>query len=225
MSATDPSLTQQYADHLVTTLQSAAKSTPAPKAKIWLPPSRLSLAEGNVIAFDQSLAACGMVWLTFDPSGLKVVDAQVFKTVSQPSNHAGNLARGTDLARQLRSYLSKAVYSHGSRNWTFIHEAPLTGGGRVRNTDSSLLAAQTIRIEMDYRGFPMAPMITAQQHKWATSGDRLISKSAHRAALMRLVELLGVEGYDQITNEAMRDAFSVAITHLIRAEQETDAPT
>lgn len=214
MSAVELSLAQRYAQQLTSILTGTDKTTPHPNENQWLPPSRGSLAEGNVIAFDQSLAACGMVLLTFHSGTLEIADARVFKTESQPSNHEGNLFRATDLARQLRSYLSKASLS--TSEWTFVHEAPLTGGGRVRNTESSLLAAQAIRIEMDYRGFLVAPMISAQQHKWATSGDRFIGKIAHRTALHHLAELLGVTNYGQITNEALRDAFSIAITQLIR---------
>jgi Holliday junction resolvasome RuvABC endonuclease subunit len=211
------SLSEQYAAQLAATLGEEQKAPPKGK-DVWLPPTRVQLAFGNVLAFDQSLAACGMVLLSHDRHILRVVDAVMFKTPSETSGHEDQFQRGVALARHVRSYL--AAHDVHAPEWTAVHEAPPVGGGQIRTPESSLLAAQAIRIEMDYRGIPVAPMVTPQQHKWVTSGDRLIRKGPHRAALLRLTTMLGVEGCALITNEAHRDALSVALTHLVRTQAD-----
>lgn len=207
--------------HYVAQLREALAQSerPARKSKaVWQPLTLADLVEGSVIAVDQSLGACGLVLLCHEGGALWVRDAVTFKTAQMHDNAREDaFLRGVDIARQIRSYLAK---SDVGVNWVCVHEAPPSGGGTMRNPDSSILGGLALRIEVGYRQIPMAPMVSVQQHKWATAGNRLASKGEHRAALVKLAGTLPIGDFAKVTNESHRDALSVGITHLAREAEK-----
>lgn len=174
------------------------------------------LALGRVIAIDQSLSATGLVAMEHGADGyLGVIAAETLKGLAVDDGATGwekVLQQATNLYEQLIEVLGDYDPPLG---WTVVHEAPPMGGGSIRAPESSVLGSAAVRMAAADCGLTCS-LIRAQDHKRITVGLPNASKIEHHALLMPWAETIGVKALDRVTNEAKRDALSIALAYLIR---------
>lgn len=190
------------------------KARSKPSVPAWRLPELSDFKQGKVIAFDPSLAATGAVALICDQRGLTVYAARSWKTESLHGGHEGNLDRFMRLWPQIRGWLYSINASPAE--WKIVHEAPPVGGGKILHPESSLLGGAAVRIAAEQYGLLVGKMISPQPHKHFICGDRKADKRTHHAVLKQLIDTLPIAGAKAISNEATRDALSVAMHHLAR---------
>lgn len=201
---------------------------PAPK-DTWRPPVPEDLSGDIVIAFDQTLSATAAMCVHLDPHGQLVVNGPQMFAGSAPSSLGGteadlsgteaDLCKGVSIYHQFVTYLGKMRAMHRGDPITVVHEAPPVGGGVIRRPESSLLAAQALRIAADHLEIPVAPMVTSQAHKKAICGDAKADKRDAHTALAQLAADWPIRDYERyVTNADKRDALCVGITHLLRKD-------
>jgi hypothetical protein len=179
----------------------------------WAQPTRADLADGHVIAIDQSLANTGIVAMIHHESQLRVVGAESWKIDSDGAvGHEDSLRRAVLVAAMLGEFLD----DYRGPEWVLRHELPipLKPNPKIWRPESSLIAATAVRVIASERRIPVAEMMGAQTHKRITSGQANADKISHHAALEHLAAGLGVGGWELVTNEAKRDAASIALAHL-----------
>jgi hypothetical protein len=207
-------------------LESFAAGRPAKAKEVWTPPTPASFhapeAPGvrYVLGVDQSLSACGLVLIGAQRQAerlvLGVMTAQ--KIVTEAAESKGfeeHYRRAVQLHDRIQEFLV-SVYLGTEGDIELAHEAPPVGGGRLRTPESAILAGLAVRLAAAKDWITIGPMVPPQVHKDFTCGNRRADKKEHHAALTALAAGLGIERWDLITNEAMRDAASVALTHLSR---------
>jgi len=188
---------------------------------LWTPPTMADFREGFVLAFDPSLSATGFVWLAsvVTPIGhrLEVHSGEVHGTKA-PEDVKGKMAdvmRGQQLHWSFRNLLESFLPIKDDVE--VVHEAPPTGGGRIRSPESALLASLALRIAAEGLGFILAPPVAVATHRKLVCGrvKDVDKKEEHRVLGTWARDL--VLGYDRhVTNEAKRDALCVGLTHLAR---------
>lgn len=187
---------------------------------VWIPPTRADFQPGFVLAFDQSLAATGFVVLEgrldrYDRVELTILGAEVLKTVDSAEGkggHAENLRRARD---QYHAYFTLLKsFSIYRRRAVVAHEAPPDGGGRIMRPESSLLAALSLEIATEEAGFLGGITVASATHRKLVCGRGNVTKKVAHEGLALWAPAL-VNGYTKhITNEALRDALSVALVAL-----------
>lgn len=192
-----------------TALGDLARQSPGKTKAGWQPLTRDDLGYGQVLAFDQSLTATGWVLLGHDLDRLVVHHAGRWAAVTEGSDVATSLSRGTQVYSRARM-----TFEH-YRNVcdAFVHESPpnpaaVKGGGY-----SSLLAAQSLRDAAFASGITME-MLGAQPGKKLVCGNANADKKTAHAALKACYPW--IEGAEKVTNEATRDALIVALLWLSR---------
>lgn len=196
------------------------------KAKVWRPPAPedFVLADDTlryVLAVDQSISGCAAVLLAAhrQPSGpsLSVMVAQKFATTPvEAGGYEETLQRAQELYGRLAAWITQQVVPRIRTDVEVVHEQPPVGGGRVIRPESSLLAALALRIVAETFAFPVQRMVAPQTHKGFICGNRSADKREHHAALKRVAADLRVSGMELVTNEDLRDALSIGLTHLAR---------
>lgn len=185
--------------------------TQKPRKAVWAPPGRGDFAQGHLIAFDPSLSACGVVAITVDDRGVIIDEAHSFPSQEMgATGNEENFRKAMALAALVTQWRIKCGTDLTS--WPFVHEAPPIGGGRIRSPESALLAGLAVRASMwghDCRG-----MIAPAAHKNFICGNSKADKKEHHAALRATAERLRFLNYELITNEAKRDALSVALSYM-----------
>lgn len=187
---------------------------------VWTPPALDDFGYGRVVAFDQSLSATGRVFVQRGEGFFRIYDASTFAGNPQDPETTGrekDLQRGVDLwARFSGDFRSMAG------DVVIVHEAPALGGGGMRTPESSLLAAQALRIAAAQHRREVV-MIQTQQHRKLVCGDAKAKKREEQAAALKLAESIGITGTEKITNASKRDAFCLALAYLLllgRAQKE-----
>jgi hypothetical protein len=191
--------------------------TKAAALPVWRAPLLIDLHPGRVLAFDQSLAACGVAVLTFDGQTLFLRDAHVMQvpaTDAKRSREHG-LRRAELLVDAIINWYQRSVPDD---QWSVVYEA-VPEGGSIHAPESSLLGAMAVRMATrTFRGAPpLLDPVPAQSHKKFVCGNRNATKKEHHAALMELTRALGVRGAELLTNEGKRDAFSVGLYALAQS--------
>jgi hypothetical protein len=177
----------------------------------WKPPLDKELSYRDLIAFDPSLSATGVVALSSTPEGVTVREAYKF-----PNPETGATG-GEDSFRKAMILLGNVTSWRQNcatdvTNWDFVHEAPPVGGGRIRMPESAWLASLAIRSSMWHH--LCIGMLQPQRHKFFFSGNGKASKKEHHTAMAAVAEHWGVQGLDLVKNEATRDALSIGLTWL-----------
>lgn len=187
-----------------------AEPTSKKPRKVWQPPTIGDLAQGLVLAVDQSLGALGWVWLLNDDGGLSVLAKGTvrIKPDDFPVGHEGTLLRGLEVYRQFGEQMSDARTPVLPWQQTvFVHETPPVGG-RMARPESSLVSAMAVRIYVANEiGRPMT-MVANQHSKSVLVGNANATKKVWHTGL----------GYFTIggtmpTNEGERDALCLAVTY------------
>lgn len=176
-----------------------------------------SFGLGRVIALDPSLRATGAVALTSTSSQLIVDYPKVFTTPTDipEVGHEGNMVRAQMIAEQFRIWLQyRSFIFMAEQPWIVVVEAPPVAVGTIRRPESSLLACLALRLVATENNLTIAPMVSAQEHHWVCGGVHNDKVKAH-AELKSWAPHL-VTGFNTITNEALRDALGVGLTHLKR---------
>jgi hypothetical protein len=183
----------------------------APKKAPWSLPLSRDFRPGNILAFDPSLSACGFVALSIDDNGITVHEAIKFPNpIVYATGNEENYLKALTLTSEVRRWRCETGFHKFL--WPYVHEAPPVGGGRIKSPESALLASLAVRFAMEpmeFRG-----MITPAAHKKFICGNSKATKQEHHAALAELAKTLPINGYEKITNEAKRDALSIALYYL-----------
>lgn len=206
----------------------AGAAAKAPK-KTWTPPTEADFhapeAPGvrYVLGIDQSLSACGLALIGAQrkPEGLVLVVMDAEKITTAAPLFKGfeeHFQRAEQLHDLIERFLSR-VYFGTEGDIELVHEAPPVGGGRLRTPESSILSALAVRLAARKSWIRRGPMVPPQVHKTFVCGDRRADKKKHHAALTALAADLGIAQWEFVTNEATRDAASLALLHLSREPQ------
>lgn len=182
----------------------AAKAKPD-----WAPLDLTTLHPGTYLACDQSLGATGLVLFEVMPDRDRWSVHMAQKIVGgETHNWEETLTSSLRLQALIRAWIDHWVAGTDWGTVRAVHEAPPTGGGRFLKPELSLVSAHAFRTAAS--GFLMLPMVRYQDHSYLICGVRNTKdKKVHHAALKQLFPQ--IYGSELITNEAHRDALSVAL--------------
>lgn len=187
----------------------ALKDKPAkkPRTAPWEPLDLQTLHTGTYFACDPSLGATGVVLFeVFSFDRWAVHMAQKF---------VGGRTEGWEETLQSTAYLHQQL-DHWVQTWIrssdwgavhAVHESPPTGGGKFLKPELSLLSGYAWRVATN--GYPRLPMVRRQDHCKLICGNANADKAVHHAALKKFFP--DIVGSELVTNEALRDALSIAI--------------
>jgi len=182
----------------------AAKAKPD-----WSPLDLTTLHPGTYLACDQSLGATGLVLFEVMPDRDRWSVHMTQKIVGgEAHNWEETLTSAARLQALMMAWIDQWVAGTDWGTIRAVHEAPPTGGGRFLKPELSLVSAHAFRTAAG--GFPLLPMVRRQDHARLICGNGNAKKPVHHAALKLLFPQ--ISGSELITNEAHRDALSVALT-------------
>lgn len=184
----------------------------------WRPLTIDDLGYGIVICFDQSLTKTAGMCVHREGSAVAVRGVKQFAGHTDACGDEGNFQKGTTIYHRFIEFLMSMKGHHRDEQITVVHEAPPVGGGVVMRPESSLLAAQALRIAADRLDIPVAPMVSPAQHKKAICGNARADKPEAHAALAQLALSLPIRGYECVTNADKRDALCIGLTYLARTK-------
>lgn len=172
----------------------------------WRPPRTQDFAPYvQILCFDQSLANCG--WALVECTGVEflVRESGTIRPATDTKSFAATFTKSVILARDIRDVVA-------SLDGSFEHvvlELPSVMGHR---TESSLVAASTICIELDRRGYPLPAFVSRMSAASKLCGNRLATKKETSALVNELVGR-HPSGTGSWT-EHVRDAVFVGMKHL-----------
>lgn len=190
--------------------QFRADDAPTPAAPTEREP--LVFQHGEVIAFDQSIANTGWVYLMSGREGVEVRDCGSLAVPPDgfPKGHEGTLLRADVLASFADAVLRRLPVT------TVVHETPPVATGKMARPESSLVSAAVIRQVALRQGHPVV-MVSNQHSKKVIARDGNADKKKWHAAMERLP---WHHHGKRPTNEGQRDAMCLALTYLIDKEPE-----
>jgi Holliday junction resolvasome RuvABC endonuclease subunit len=177
----------------------------------WAPPTLASFRLGSVIAFDQAVAKTGIVALAMRQIGLQVVEAALIRTPEVTQGHEDTLQRAMLMCDRYVAFLRR----YDPEEWGVVNELPPHGRQVAMRPESSWLAALALRHAVARTGHHLMPMVGATTHKKQTSGNHAAKKAAHHEVLMKWAGPMVMDS-SRVTNQDLRDAFSIALTTLMR---------
>lgn len=204
----------------------------APDKAVWRPPEILDFQyrySRTVMAFDPSLRACGAIVLTITSvKGVPTIWVDAARKFTTADHEVGgfeeSLRKTLELSELIGPWILTEMRGHHLAGIEFVHEGPPVGGGKLIRPEAALLAGAAVRFALAPMNLTVEPMIQPQTHKRLWCGPRpkneTVSKKQHHDTMMARAEELAVRGLDKITNEATRDAFSVACMQLTRPQAE-----
>lgn len=179
-------------------------------AREWAPLQLDSLHAGTYLAADPSLTAFGLVLFEVTPEHECAVHfAQKYGV--EPTEVDGwedLLRRVKSLEDWLYAYVAQWIKATDWGHVRVVHESPPIGHLKNSKFEISLMTSYAWRNAT--WGIERLPMVRRQDHAWLLCGNGNVkSKSAYHAPLRAL--LPQIRGGELITNEATRDALSVAL--------------
>lgn len=186
----------------------------SPKS-VWRPPRPTDLHHGHILAFDQSLSATGAVLLSHIGDEVRVLAARVVSTPAHPDVKS---TRENDIRRalMLRHSLNEWVRTLVRDPFMVVAYEAVPEGPYIRHIESSLLSAMAVKLVCQDNDLRLAEQaaVPARTHKKFTSGNLNASKSEHGKAMKKLGAEMPIEDFGLVTNEATRDALSIALCAL-----------
>jgi hypothetical protein len=174
----------------------------------WAPLDLTTLQPGTYLACDQSIKACGVVLFEVMPERDRWAVHMAQKIVGgESANPAEALESAVRLHALIYSYVAQWVSGTDWGHVRAVHEHPPVGGGSIRHPESSYLGSLAFRLATAH--IPLLPMVRKQDHALLICGNRYADKREHHAQLKLLFDR--IDGSELVTNEAMRDALSIAL--------------
>jgi hypothetical protein len=196
-------------------LQAVKEKRTQAKAKSAWQPLRLSdLHPGVYLACDQSVRALGLVLFEATPEGRYAV--HLAETFTEPTyvGHVGLLANTGRIQDRLEEYFDRWIPVGGWGIVHAVHEMPPVNKGKMARPEVSLLSAYAFVRAVKNRYLLLAP-VGKQSHSKLICGEANADKKIHHAALKEHFD--AIRGADElITNEATRDALSIALAAAYR---------
>lgn len=178
----------------------------------WRGPRLEDFAYRDLIAFDQSLTATGVVVVSSTRQGIVIREAHKFPNpaVGEVQGNEEHFRKGIALIRNITHWRHNCETDISG--WEYVHEAPPIGGGRIRHPESALLGGLAVRASM--WGHDCLGMVSPAAHKKYICGNAKADKVEEHQELKAIAHFLDFHGFDLITNEAKRDALCIALTYL-----------
>lgn len=185
---------------------------PGTRKGTWKAPNAEDFAYRDLIAFDPSLSATGVVVLSSTRQGIVIRKAHKFPNppVGDVQGNEEHFRKFMALARNITNW--RLNCETDITGWEYVHEAPPVGGGRIRHPESALLGGAAVRASM--WGHDCLGMVSPAAHKKYICGNAKADKVEEHAELKAIADFLDFHGFELITNEAKRDALCVALTYL-----------
>ncbi len=187
--------------------------SPAKVKAPWVPPTRDRFRFGSVIAFDQAVAKTGVVALISTGASLQVMETLLLRTPELAQGPEDTLQRALLMQVRYEAFLRR----YDAEHWDVVNELPPLTSLRGMRPESSWLAALSLRHATAKTGHNMIPMVAASTHKKQTGGNHQATKAEHHAALMEWAGPMVMDS-SLVTNQDLRDAFSIALTAMMRPE-------
>jgi hypothetical protein len=188
------------------------QKTSSPVKVAWAPLDLGTLHDGTYLAADPSLTGFGLVLFEVDQARRRYC-VHLAAKFDVPKTEAGGwediLTRAATLNYRLDIWLRQYVFVRRYTNLVAVHEAPPIGHGKMLNPEISLIASREFRASVRHV-VPILPMVRRQDHCKLICGNANAKKPEHHAALRGLFSR--IPGSEDVTNEATRDALSVALT-------------
>lgn len=189
----------------------ASKRAAKPVVPQWSPLRLEDLHPGTYLACDQSLSACGLVLfeVAADRDDWAVHMAQLIKSDEvEATGWEETYQRTEQLQARMTVFVQQWVTGTDWGEVLAVNEAPPIGGGKLQRPEVSLISGYAFR--QATRGLRRLPMVRRQDHCRLICGEPNAKKAVHHAHLKRYLALIRGAG-DSVTNEATRDALSVAL--------------
>lgn len=180
----------------------------ATKAK-WQQLDLATLPNCRILACDPSLTATGLVFIEIHESEVYVLGAEkVGVPATDKVGWEDTFLRAHMLRAALKPVIGGWLHDFGREMVEAVHEAPPVGSGMLRK-ESSILAGYAFEEITDELGTFPGQLVTPNAHKFLTCGNGRAKKKEHHDALKDLLPTI-IDG-KCITNEALRDALSIAL--------------
>jgi hypothetical protein len=176
----------------------------------WSPLTLDTLHPGTYLAADPSVTAFGLTLFEVSPEHRYAVHFAQSKEIPQTehTSHEDLLQRVKSLEEWLHAYVAHWVNGTDWGHVRAVHEAPPMGRGKLIKPEISLLTSNVWRNAT--WGIERLPMVRRQDHAWLLCGNaNAKTKKEYHTPLRALFPQ--IRGSELITNEATRDALSVAI--------------
>lgn len=189
----------------------ALKGKTKPKKSTWKAPTPEALAEGKVLAFDQTFSKTGWALLDTTQGGCTVLTKGYIQEPPIPdeSSRFRDILRRTDwMGERITEVVRDCLHVFGRVE--VLHEAPILHGNRV---EASLLGA--VKVWEACKTYHLGQPVIIENRRMLTvlvpPGERVnqTGKSHIRRALEPFVDTSG-RGW----NEHNRDALALALTYL-----------
>jgi len=185
----------------------AESKKPKASRKQWSPPLLSDLAEGHVLAFDQTLSNTGMAWVINDKQGLRAIDCANLKPPTDIyKGHEGSIRKGLWLQYTFQRLRGECA---GRNAQEIVYEQPAVMGYRI---ESSLMAAFALRL-----AWPTAEGIYNQHAKAIFLGSGQHTKADVKACINSYIPNWQRTGP---WNEHVRDAVLLGMTYLYDQKKE-----
>lgn len=176
--------------------------------KKWSELDLAALPNCRFIACDPSLAATGLVFIEVHDGEVYVLGAETVGVAkTELVGWADTFQRAHLLKTALRPILESWVHDFGGG--VAVHEAPPTAGGNMMRIESTILAGYTFEQLAEELGMESVPLVTPMAHKFLLCGNGRATKKEHHEKVKALLPSIFDGKY--ITNEALRDALSIAL--------------
>lgn len=170
-------------------------------------------AHQPVLCFDQTLTNCG--WALLEGTGTEILvrESGTIRPPTVAKSFEATFTKSVILARDVRDVIA-AMDSGGGAFDQVVLELPSVMGYR---TESSLVAAVTICIELDRRGYPLPAFVSRMSAAAKLCGDRMATKKYSSTLVDGLVDR-HPSGTGAWT-EHVRDAVFVGLKYLYMEEK------
>jgi hypothetical protein len=180
------------------------------KKKVWHPLDLAALPNCRIIACDPSLTALGMVFLEVHESQAVILGAEKLSTArTDKVGWEDTFERAKTMEGLVAAVMTDWLEDFGSGNLMAFVESPPIGGGPLVRVESTLLTGYGFTKQALEQDIAVGPLVMPQAHKWLLCGNYRAVKKEHHEELKKLLPDI-LDG-KLITNEALRDALSIAL--------------
>lgn len=185
----------------------AESKKPKSSRKQWSRPPVSALAQGHVLAFDQTLSNTGMAWVINDEQGLRAIDCKNLVQTTTARGHESSIRKALLLHNTLRFDVRESI--PGLNAQAVVYEQPPVMGYRI---ESSLMAALAVRMV-----WHEAIGVSNQHAKAIFLGSGQHTKADVKACINDYIPNFMRTGP---WNEHVRDAVLLGMTYLYDQKKE-----
>ncbi len=178
------------------------------RKKPWFPLELATLPNCRYIACDPSITALGLVFLEVHDGEVYILGAEKLSAASTGKvGWEDTFERAKAMESLVGAVLTDWLHDYGDAR--AVNESPPIGTGPMMRIEATILTGYGFGRQAERLGATLESMVMPRSHKWLLCGNAAATKIQHHAEIRKLLPDI-IDG-KMITNEATRDALSVAL--------------